>query len=690
MSIVDPKYRFLAPRLEYLSDPVILTQAWKKTQRYIRRHNWYADILDLDKSAVTLEESITQWSEEIKNGECTPNPMRMVPAPKSSPWHFAGGTWVPKNETVTLRPLAHLGIREQTMATAAMLCLADCIETAQGDTTVTDYIEASRRGIHSYGNRLYCNFLQDLEGKNDRPLARFGWGNSETYRRYYQDYQRFLERPKIIANTIQNQIGENDELYIVKMDISAFFDNINRDTLLSRLQSEYTNFSEKYQLSDPTYDNNGFWECLRKIFNWEWANQDKNNHSICKCLKEQVLPNGIPQGLVASGFFANAYMLEFDRAINRLLGATIIKSDRESNATGILKIIDYCRYVDDIRLLVCINQQNEKLSNTQLKKMLSEKINDHIQWFADSSTKDGRLKINENKTECDLFRLTEDKSGASSRMSLITSNLSGPGDMETLQHTTAGLDALLSLATSFDRIVTTEEPLHQLAKLTSPKAGVRDDTIKRFAAGRLRKVLRERRSMTDLEGNLENGVTEREVIDHEMEMFARKMILAWSHDPSLSLVLRYAFDLFPSPELLKPVWESLEDLYTKQTSIKTEGLQLVAWYVCADLLRAGAVETGMNVPELAMPDSAKLKEYRYLLISYAKKLLKQKNTPWYVQQQALLLLATHDPCPYNIPNDSESTEVKAYADLLNASTYDTDSPLDSLVAALVFQQLHPN
>ncbi|MBF0308056.1 MAG: RNA-directed DNA polymerase [Magnetococcales bacterium] len=692
MSIVDPKYRFLAPRLEYLSDPVILTQAWKKTQRYIRRHNWYADILDLDKSAVTLEESITQWSEEIKNGECTPNPMRMVPAPKSTPWHFSKGVWKPINAPVFLRPLAHLGIREQTMATAAMLCLADCIETAQGDTTVTDYIEASRRGIHSYGNRLYCNFLQDSKGANDKPLARFGWGNSETYRRYYQDYQRFLERPKIVANAIQNQIGDNRELYIIKLDISAFFDNINRDILLARLQSEYADFINNYQFTDQKNDEENFWNLLKKIFNWEWSRQDKINTSTHKFLKGEDLPNGIPQGLVASGFFANAYMLEFDRQINGLLGADIkiTCNGYESNSNVRLTIFDYCRYVDDIRLLVDIKPQNNTTNNKQLDTILSKFINNYLDCFTNSLTHKGQLEINKDKTEIAPVRFTEDKSGVSSRMSLITSNLSGPGDMETLQHTTAGLDALLSLATSFDRIVTTEEPLHQLAKLTSPKAGVRDDTIKRFAAGRLRKVLRERRSMTDLERNFENGVTEREVIDHEIEMFARKMILAWAHDPSLSLVLRYALDLFPSPELLKPVWESLEKLYTKRPSKGTKGLQLVAWYVCADLLRAGAVETGMNVPELGIPDSAKLQEYRFLLVSYAKKLLKQRNPPWYVKQQALLLLATHEPNPLSIPNTVDSETVKPYLDLLNASTYDAPFTWDQLVAALVFQQLHPN
>ena len=53
-----------------------------------------------------------------------------------------------------LRPLAHLGIREQTVATALMLCLADCIETAQGNPAETPE-QAVVKGVYSYGNRLY-------------------------------------------------------------------------------------------------------------------------------------------------------------------------------------------------------------------------------------------------------------------------------------------------------------------------------------------------------------------------------------------------------------------------------------------------------------------------------------------------------------------------------------------------------
>lgn len=57
MSIINEKYQILAPKLQYLKDEVILSQAWKKSNSYIRRHNWYADILELDCTVVDLEKN---------------------------------------------------------------------------------------------------------------------------------------------------------------------------------------------------------------------------------------------------------------------------------------------------------------------------------------------------------------------------------------------------------------------------------------------------------------------------------------------------------------------------------------------------------------------------------------------------------------------------------------------------------
>jgi hypothetical protein len=88
VSVIKAHYESLAPRLEYLSDPVVLSQAWKKSHNYIRRHNWYADVLELDCLAVDRDAHVNQWAIQLSRGEYRPSDMRMVPAPKSLPWSF--------------------------------------------------------------------------------------------------------------------------------------------------------------------------------------------------------------------------------------------------------------------------------------------------------------------------------------------------------------------------------------------------------------------------------------------------------------------------------------------------------------------------------------------------------------------------------------------------------------------------
>ena len=86
MSIIKPKYQFLAPRSRYLTDTVVLAQAWKKTQHYVRCHNWYADGLELDVAMANLEQRLNDWAVAIKEKDFMPDAMRLVPAPKNARW----------------------------------------------------------------------------------------------------------------------------------------------------------------------------------------------------------------------------------------------------------------------------------------------------------------------------------------------------------------------------------------------------------------------------------------------------------------------------------------------------------------------------------------------------------------------------------------------------------------------------
>ncbi len=45
--------------------------------------------------------------------------------------------------------------------------------------------------------------------------------------------------------------------------------------------------------------------------------------------------------------------------------------------------------------------------------------------------------------------------------------------------------------------------------------------------------------------------------NNESELLAKKLVFAWTKDPSLGLVLRKAIEIYPSSELFEPVFEAI-------------------------------------------------------------------------------------------------------------------------------------
>jgi hypothetical protein len=178
------------PTIDCLMHEALLVQAWKKSHDYIRNNNWYADILELDISTATLPEMIRQWQldfEEYGTKSLKPNNMRVVPAPKTWQWEFNKTSddaheWHPRpredKKPYYLRPLAHLDIKSQSLASALMICFADIVEDAQGNPEPRKVNDKIIYDTVSYGNRLFCDWNQ---GK--RIPAQFRWGNANCYRK---------------------------------------------------------------------------------------------------------------------------------------------------------------------------------------------------------------------------------------------------------------------------------------------------------------------------------------------------------------------------------------------------------------------------------------------------------------------------------------------------------------------------
>lgn len=627
MSIIQEKYRRLAPKTELLHDVVVLSQAWKKAHTYMRRHNWYADTLELDCSALGLDSLLKTWSSELKATQYQTVPVRLVPAPKNGAWGFSQqrpGGWGPDNdEQLVLRPLAHVGIRDQTISTAVMLCLADCIESAQGDPSLSAE-KAAKAGVFSYGNRLYCRWTHS---RRRRARAAFSWGNSDTYSRYFQDYQKFVERPnKIAENVARSSPGKT--VYVVKLDLKAFYDNIDIRRLIDCLRDEYEQF--RHRRADLPKSDDQFWEVARRALSFRWADQDRD---LKEMLRDSALPRGLPQGLVGSGFFANAYLLDFDREMGANLGSFL-----QILTLAPIVIHDYCRYVDDLRLVISTDGRSSSQDDikAEVSKWVQDCLDRTIEVGNDSSV---RLEVSEQKTLVEEFAAVGRQSGVAARMKSLQQQLSGPFDMATLQQVENGLDGLLALAEldlEEEEESSASSSSLSLAAVARPKMEVRDDTLTRFSAYRLTKSLRLRRSMTDLTEQGEGGLA-RETLKHEFEVAARRLVAAWARNPSLVQVLRYGLDIFPSEELLSSVLDALERQLEGSVNQKQ---RRVAYYVVAELLKAGATETGWRTANDPGFEVGNIAGYRKRLVSFAEAAMTRPDAPWYVLQQGVLFLAT--------------------------------------------------
>lgn len=730
MSVVKQEYQDLPPRGEKLCDVVVLAQAWKKSHTYIRRHNWYADVLELDASTIDLEDQLVQWAKEVCQSDFRPKDLLLVPAPKNARWWFRPtpaitsldqlldvdlndlGTeptfedWTPSEPGQTdgpgaepgqeqprqkLRPLAHLSIRDQTLATAVMMCLAEAVESAQGDTTGTDVLAMRAGGVVSYGNRLHCTWLTN---PGVRPQAQFAWGNSRTYRQYFQDYRTFLARPRRVCAELASQLPPRRELYVVSLDIKSFFDHVDCSALLTELKGLELEHRAAHKLPDLAAADATFWERAARIFSWKWRADDQHEAELIHDGEHQALGLGLPQGLVASGFFANAYLVRLDRDLQQ--------SAAEGAEIGDgVKLRDYCRYVDDMRLVVEAKGGSGGLGQAAVLEYVKRHVTGALKAHCSRIGAPRALELSAQKCVVTSYRAISAQSHVSALMEMLNAELSGTFDLETLAQAAGGLDGLLWVSEQIESAADLKPSRLALATVAVPNTDVRDDTVKRFVATRIAQLMRHRLAMTDLESpagsaeTVSEQVTQGAVLSHEFESTARKLIKCWAENPALVLLLRCGLDLFPHPRLLSPVTEALNiklfDLAAQLDTAKRRQV-CVAEYVLADLLRAGAVETGFRDSE-EYPDGVDIQGYREDLGAMARRVLTERtSSPWYLRQQARLYLASIGDVSLAAAVEP-APEEQMYAALQRAALFTPaqgDELRDAIPLAIVAQQLQPN
>ncbi|MFZ5949240.1 MAG: RNA-directed DNA polymerase [Candidatus Rifleibacteriota bacterium] len=611
-------FQKLEPKTDLLTQEWLLVQAWKKTAAYIRSHNWYADILALDLAAIDLPGFFQELKIRLSNHEnWQPRPIRMVPAPKSQKWKIEGKVWRPEdNSTVEkkIRPLAHIDLQDQVAATAISLCIADQVETLMGDPTKAFMNNKSweiNRCI-AYGNRLFCNEIAD------NGVLQHTWGSSKYYRGYFQDYRSFLNRPEFVADQYSSS---GKKIVIVQSDLKQFYDRVRPKLFASSLK--------KLAIKDKT-----FLELAKKVFKWSWH---ENDIELLKAYEKSSGINDfsqviIPQGLVASGFFSNLVLLDFDQSLRDLLGKDFVQG---------LNLIDACRYVDDLRLVFSVGSEN-----TSEIKVLKQAVSDKIQKLLDKHAQG--LLINREKTEAAFVGGNERPIIRQSRkMERIQKSISGGFDAILGEEI---LDSIDGLIRSQARIPVPQDKDSYLQ--LSPIADVGDETVARFAAGRYRKTVRSLRPLLEAAERIEKSEgkeTEfyrqksrtKEELDEDTKCFAFSLVERWIADPSNIRLLRIGLDLWPCPELVEKVLAIIKEIIFSQSRNNSE--KNVAFYCLAEILRAGATETGFIENQESTPESIDVEEYRNCLAREAIAILKKSNAelPWYLTQQTLLFLAVN-------------------------------------------------
>jgi hypothetical protein len=626
----------LEPKADLLCEEYVLVQAWKKTVAYIRSHNWYADTLALDITAANLPDFLSELAEQLKSPDQWNNkPLRIVPAPKSQRWQVQPktGLWEPVEKKKTdrarkLRPLAHVSLKDQVAATALMLCLADRVETMQGDPRISIKKPPERKTVVSYGNRLLCD--------NPTGFLRHRWGSTQLYRGFFQDYRRFLTRPDIVAEAI----ASTEHVVIVHSDLRQFYDRVRPALLADKINCL------QQQTDDPK-----FFDMARRILRWEWHNKDNSE-----------LPDfsvvALPQGLVAAGFFANVVLLDFDQALREEISKEIMPN---------VLLHDVCRYVDDIRLVLSL-QEKPKLND------IEESV---VSWLQNllNQRSDGQLIVSDEKTHAALFRGDERPLVRQSRK------------MERIQHAISGgfdaiggeeiLDAVQGLVRSQARYSKDKEG--DKAWPLAPVPDVADDTVARFAAARFRSTFRSLRPLLvdhEVSAEEEDATVDRELfssqrvartradLDDETRTFALGLIENWVSDPSNVRLLRIGLDLYPATDILERVFMILSQYTTKGGGRKAP--RRVAWYCLAEIFRAGATETGFVDDTERLPEGVDIIDYRKTLGKEAVRLvsLPSSTLPWYLRQQVLLFLAANNPKSAPVLRPGRNPETKHYREVI--------------------------
>lgn len=371
----------------------------------------------------------------------------------------------------------------------------------------------------------------------------------------------------------------------------------------------------------------------------------------------------LPQGLVAAGFFANAVLTDFDRAVMSCLGTEFARS---------LIFIDICRYVDDIRMVIGV----------PAKKDADAVLDASVKWLDNLLSKNAPgLLLNSDTDKTSVAFIGESKRTLipqSKRMDRVQHAVSGGFDAAGGMEILAEIESLFKAQDQFGD----ERAEMRIKWPFMAVPDVRDETVARFGANRFRSTFRSLRPLledayaySDTDTNQDSDEEEappellmsKYQLDAHARAFSTGLIERWLRDPSHVRLLRIALDIYPDDDLLTFILGLFWKYIGKKGGRKES--RLIALYCFSEILRAGAIEMGFVDDKEALPSGADISQYRSILLASAHRLLNyaSKNPyalPWYLIQQALLfvsIMAPEKAAKIKLPRNKQ---IKPYLDFV--------------------------
>lgn len=651
----------LKPNLEDLSKIETLSLAQKKANYFIRKYNWYCDHIDLDKENIGGVKVIEKWARNLNNLKLATQKIDLILAPKSNHWEYSNDVWKPK-DPVKLRPLAGVTYRDQTYGIAALMTIANIIETIQGPSFLNGN-DAKYYNVKSYGNRLFCHW----ENENGTYKAKFSLGSNQIYRKYFEDFENFIKRPKEICDLNVSLGVDEEDLIILSYDIKDFFDNIDIEVLLSKLKKILINEIGSYDSMEE------YLATLKKLLTFEVDKYKVDNKNILKVLKGYTV--GLPQGLGASGFFSNVYMYEFDNNVEDKIKDTL-KDE--------IEVVDYIRYVDDIRIIV---KKKGKLDTRNISKKIESILNSYFIEYCDGEENAKIPQINSGKTEYTTYKKLKYSTNGYNELRAIQSKISTAPDYETLTDVLNKLDNIIEISkiNPVENTATKFFSIFDSESINDKFHDIKSESIQRFAGFRVYKSILLKQKL--FESQVISKLSYEEYVSMligERKKYVEQLINLWLTNPSLFHFLRYSLDLLPYKKLVRKIFEVLDSV---DNTSESEG-KYISYFIKMDMFIASINYIGYsNKNEY---DQLKLREFRKEIVELANETLKLKDIPNYLKNSAILVILSFGQLLTNSKGLKLESNYKKLVQFYFNEINISEIKEDSLVYYLLVYQLNNN